>query len=286
MKLPFLPFHESSSFFDFVHETTQADGRGKAGVGIPGAAMPGSGARVPDSVGNEGLTGGGLSVPMATTVLALRFDGGVLIAGDRRATEGFQIADRRIQKVFAIDTHSAMAIAGAAGPCMEMAKLLQTELEHYEKIEGEELSCEGKANKLGQMVKANLPMVFQGLVVMPIFSGYDLARKEGRIFKYDLTGGRYEELDYYAIGSGGKDARSTMREHYQRGLSSEQALSLALLSLYNAAEDDVGTGGPDVVRGIYPTAKIITEAGIAAVEGSRIKRLYADMIAVRTRSDE
>lgn len=131
---------------------------------------------------------GTIPVPHGTTVLALKYRDGAIIAGDRRATEGFQIADRRIEKVFRIDDYSAMAIAGAAGPCIEMAKLFQTELEHYEKLEGVQLSCEGKANKLGQMVKANLPMVFQGLVVMPLYVGYDLKRNEGRIFKYDITG--------------------------------------------------------------------------------------------------
>ena len=189
-------------------------------------------------------------------MLAIKYREGVVIAGDRRATEGFQIADRRIEKVFKIDEYSAMAIAGAAGPCIEMARLFQTELEHYEKLEGVQLSCEGKANKLGQMVKANLPMVFQGLVVMPLYVGYDVRRGEGRIFKYDITGGRYEESEYHAIGSGGKDARNTIREHYRDGLTEEEALRVSLLALYNAADEDVGTGGPDLIRGIYPTRQI------------------------------
>lgn len=222
-----------------------------------------------------------MTVPQATTVLAIKYQQGVVIAGDRRATEGFQIADRRIEKVFKIDEHSAMAIAGAAGPCIEMAKLFQTELEHYEKLEGMALSCEGKANKLGQMVKANLPMVFQGLVVMPLYVGYDLKRREGRIFKYDITGGRYEESDYHAIGSGGKDARNTMREHFQRQLPEAEALKLALMSLYNAADDDVGTGGPDLVRGIYPTAKCVTAQGITDVSNDKIRAVYDVLLAAR-----
>jgi proteasome beta subunit len=159
-----------------------------------------------------------------------------------------------------------------------MARLFQTELEHYEKLEGVTLSCEGKANKLGQMVKANLPMVFQGLVVLPIYVGYDRKRGEGRIFKYDLTGGRYEESDYHAIGSGGKDARNVMREHFRKGLSEQDALSVALRALYTAADEDVGTGGPDFVRGIYPTAKIVTAAGIVDVEESRVQSLYAALL--------
>jgi proteasome beta subunit len=231
----------------------------------------------------EPSTHGLASVPYATTVLALKFQGGVVIAGDRRATEGFQIADRRIEKVFKIDQYSAMAIAGAAGPCIEMAKLFQTELEHYEKLEGVQLSCEGKANKLGQMVKANLPMVFQGLVIMPLYVGYDVRRQEGRIFKYDITGGRYEESEYHAIGSGGKDARNTIREHYRLGLPEEEALRIGLLALFNAADEDVGTGGPDFIRGIYPTAKTASASGIVDVTDDRIKAVYESMMADRSR---
>lgn len=266
MKLPYLPDHDDSSFFDFLTKH------------YPGVTSSRYG-QVP--VSEQMRTAGPMTVPYATTVLAIKYQDGVVIAGDRRATEGFQIADRRIEKVFKIDEWSAMAIAGAAGPCIEMAKLFQTELEHYEKLEGIVLSCEGKANKLGQMVKANLPMVFQGLVVMPLYVGYDVKRGEGRIFKYDITGGRYEESDYHAIGSGGKDARNTMREHFRRNFSEAEALKLALLSLYNAADDDVGTGGPDLIRGIYPTAKFVTAQGITDVIDDRLKAVYDEMIAAR-----
>jgi len=268
MKLPFLPNHDESSFFHFI-STHHPD------LGFRTQGM------MPGSRGDHGFGPGQLSVPHATTVLAIKYQAGVIIAGDRRATEGFQIADRRIEKVFKIDELSAMAIAGAAGPCIEMAKLFQTELEHYEKLEGMPLSCEGKANKLGQMVKANLPMVFQGLVVMPLYVGYDVKRAEGRIFKYDITGGRYEESDYHAIGSGGKDARNTMREHFKKNLSEPDALNLAMISLYNAADDDVGTGGPDLVRGIYPTAKLVTAEGITDVTDQQIRAVYDRMIAAR-----
>ncbi len=271
MKLPYLPNYDESSFFDFV--STQHPGLTPGGHGV----VPGDRWAQPEPA----RSGGPMAVPHATTVLAIKYQQGVVIAGDRRATEGFQIADRRIEKVFKIDEFSAMAIAGAAGPCIEMARLFQTELEHYEKLEGMQLSCEGKANKLGQMVKANLPMVFHGLVVMPLYVGYDLKRAEGRIFKYDLAGGRYEESDYHAIGSGGKDARNTMREYFQKNLSEPDALKLALTALYNAADDDVGTGGPDLVRGIYPTAKFVTAEGIADVADDRIRSVYDNMIAVR-----
>ena len=270
MKLPFLPNHDDASFFDFLtrqHPELTPGGRRPPEPPLPVHELPQAVSPV--------------IVPQATTVLAVKSQAGVVIAGDRRATEGFQIAERRIEKVFKIDDYSAMAIAGAAGPCIEMAKLFQTELEHYEKLEGMQLSCEGKANKLGQMVKANLPMVFQGLVVMPLYVGYDLKRGEGRIFKYDLAGGRYEESDYHAIGSGGKDARNTMREHFKKAMTEQDALKLALLALYNAADDDVGTGGPDLVRGIYPTAKIVNGQGITDVSDSEIRSVYEAMLATR-----
>lgn len=269
MKLPFLPNHDDASFFNFLaaqHPELTPGGRHWAEA---------------TSLHPEPAKLNPVTVPQATTVLAIKYQQGVVIAGDRRATEGYQIAERRIEKVFKIDDYSAMAIAGAAGPCIEMAKLFQTELEHYEKLEGMPLSCEGKANKLGQMVKANLPMVFQGLVVMPLYVGYDLKRTEGRIFKYDLAGGRYEESDYHAIGSGGKDARNTMREHFKKGMIEPDALKLALLALYNAADDDVGTGGPDLVRGIYPTAKVVSATGITDVSEQQIRGVYDDMIANR-----
>jgi proteasome beta subunit len=220
-------------------------------------------------------------VPHGTTVLAIRFQGGVLMAGDRQATEGYQVSGRRIEKVVKADSHSTIAIAGAAGPAMELARLFQVELEHYEKLEGDMLSCEGKANKLAQMVRGNLPMAFQGLVVIPIYAGYDLKRREGRIFKYDVTGGRYEETEYHATGSGGKDARDTMKQLYRRDLSEAQALQIALEALYNAAEEDVGTGGPDLIRGIYPTVKIMTDQGVRDLEEPKVAEACSTLIASR-----
>ncbi|MBW8064302.1 MAG: proteasome subunit beta [Nitrospira sp.] len=267
-----VPDDEGSSFFDYL-------ARHRPDLAPPGPPWS------PTSSSSPLSEGSGASplppVTRGTTVLAIKYQGGVVIAGDRRATEGSQIAGRRIEKVSKVDEHSAMAIAGAAGPCLEMAKLFQTELEHYEKLEGVQLSCEGKANKLGQMVKANLPMVFQGLVVIPIYVGYDLRRGEGRIFKYDITGGRYEESDYHAIGSGGKDARNTMREHFRKTLSEEDALRIALLALYNAADEDVSTGGPDLVRGIYPSAKLVSASGISDVDDERMKTIYVALIEER-----
>lgn len=219
--------------------------------------------------------------PEGTTVLAIRFVDGVVVAGDRRATEGFQIAHRSIEKVFAADDMSAVAIAGTAGPAVEMVRLLQTELEHYEKVEGERLSLEGKANKLGQMIRDNLPAAMQGLAVVPIFAGFDEGRSHGRIFKYDITGGRYEEDDYHATGSGGKDARGTIKKRYRADLSRDEAITVAIEALFDAADEDVGTGGPDLMRGIYPTVAVITTEGITDIPEAEIQTLFEQLISDR-----
>ena len=216
------------------------------------------------------MTSRQLPWPHGTTVLAFTYQNGVLIAGDRRATEGFQIAANRMEKVFQTDEFSAMAIAGAAGPCVEMAKLFRIELEHYEKIDGQPLTCEGKANRLGHMVKANFPMVLQGLVVIPLFVGYDHKRAIGRLFKYDITGGRYEDTEFHAVGSGGKDARSTLKEYFRKNLPESDAVKIALRALFNAAEEDVGTGGPDLLRRIFPTVKLVDCEGVRDVEDSQL----------------
>jgi proteasome beta subunit len=225
--------------------------------------------------------GGHFEAPEGTTVLALRFKDGVIVAGDRRATEGFQIAHRSIEKVFAADDMSAVAIAGAAGPAVEMVRLFQTELEHYEKVEGERLTLDGKANKLSQMIRANLPAAMQGLVVVPLFAGYDEAKAEGRIFKYDVTGGRYEEDDYHATGSGGKDARSSLKKRYRPGLGRDEAVTIAIEALFDAADEDVGTGGPDLMRGIYPTVAAISQVGMVELPEEDIRGFFEELIAAR-----
>ncbi len=222
--------------------------------------------------------------PHGTTVLAFTYNNGVLIAGDRRATEGFQIAANRMDKVFQTDASSAMAIAGAAGPCVEMAKLFRIELEHYEKLDGKPLTCEGKATRLGYMVKANFPMVMQGLVVIPLFVGYDQKREIGRLFKYDVTGGRYEDTEFHAVGSGGKDARLTLKEHFRKHLSEDKAVHLAIRALSNAAEEDVGTGGPDLLRRIFPLVKLVDEQGVRDVEETQLATICEELLSERQES--
>ena len=224
---------------------------------------------------------GHVEIPEGTTVLALRFADGVIMAGDRRATEGFQIAHRSIEKVFEADDMSAVGIAGAAGPAVEMVRLFQTELEHYEKVEGERLSLEGKANKLSQMIRANLPAAMQGLAVVPVFAGFDDIRAEGRIFKYDITGGRYEEDDYHATGSGGKDARSSLKKRFRADLARDEAVKIAIEALFDAADEDVGTGGPDLMRGIFPTVVAITAEGTVEIAEDEIRHLFEELISER-----
>jgi proteasome beta subunit len=219
-----------------------------------------------------------LNAPHGTTILALRYGEGVVISGDRQATFGYEVADRSIQKVFATDEYSAIAIAGVAGPAVQMAKLLTTQLEFYEKVEGTVLSLEGKANYLGLMLRQNLPAAMQGLVVVPIFAGYDLRKREGRIFKYDVTGGKYEETEYTATGSGGKDARSTLKKRFRPQLSRDEAVRFSVEALLDAGEEDLATGGIDFVRGIYPSVKTVTREGIRDVPDDEIRRVAESLI--------
>ncbi len=217
----------------------------------------------------------------ATTVVAIRCADGVVMAGDRRATEGFSIANRRIEKVFPADAHSGVSIAGAAGPAMEMVRLFQTELEHYEKVEGEPLTLEGKANRLSQLVRANLPAAMQGLAVVPLFAGYDLDHARGRLFRFDVTGGRYEEADYHATGSGGVHARNWVKAAWAQDLSAEAAIDLALRSLFAAADEDAATGGPDLVRKIFPNVATITAEGYEAFDDDAVAQRAASLIGGR-----
>jgi proteasome beta subunit len=224
------------------------------------------------------LNSDAVEITHGTTIVAIRYNEGVIMAGDRRATEGYSIAHRAIEKVFPADRHSAVAIAGAAGPALEMVKLFQTNLEHYEKVEGVALSLEGKANQLGGMIRDNLPMAMQGLAVVPIFAGYDLRRGNGRIFTYDVTGGRYEEADFHATGSGGRDARTTIKMVWTEGMDRDATIELAVQGLYEAAEEDSATGGPDPVRGIYPTVATVTNAGFERVPDPEVAERFQALI--------
>ena len=215
----------------------------------------------PEALPSSLQLSGTVEVAHGTTVLGLRFADGIVMAGDRRATAGYTIADAKMKKVFAADDFSAIAIAGAAGQAVETVRLFQLELEHYEKLTGDRLSLEGKANRLAQMIRANFPLAVQGLVVVPLFGGYDVARSEGRLFYYDATGGRWEEEDYQATGSGAQPAKNSLKKRWRPGLAHDEAMRVAVEALIDAAEDDVATGGPDLARGIFPVIVTVTAQG-------------------------
>ncbi|MGW2816172.1 proteasome subunit beta [Streptomyces sp. NPDC001415] len=204
---------------------------------------------------------GHIEAPHGTTIVAATFPGGVVLAGDRRATMGNMIAQRDIEKVFPADEYSAVGIAGTAGLAVEMVKLFQLELEHFEKVEGATLSLEGKANRLSTMIRSNLNMALQGLAVVPLFAGYDVDREKGRIFSYDVTGGRSEEHGFAATGSGSIFARGSMKKLYRDDLTEQETTTLVIQALYDAADDDSATGGPDMARRIFPIVTVITEDG-------------------------
>ena len=222
---------------------------------------------------------GAVELPHGTTIVAATFPGGVVLAGDRRATMGNVIAQRDIEKVFPADEYSAVGIAGTAGLAVEMVRLFQLELEHYEKIEGAVLSLEGKANRLSTMIRGNLGMALQGLAVVPLFAGYDTDRGAGRIFSYDVTGGRSEELGFAATGSGSVYARGALKKLYRRDLSEQQIVTAVVQALYDAADDDSATGGPDLARRIFPLVSVITEDGfrkLTEAESAEVARAIHD----------
>ncbi|MFG1817972.1 proteasome subunit beta [Kribbella sp. NPDC049174] len=200
-------------------------------------------------------------VPHGTTIVAATFPGGVVMAGDRRATMGNIIAQRDIEKVFPADEYSAVAFAGSAGFGIEMVRLFQVELEHYEKLEGTTLSLDGKANRLSALIRGNLAMAMQGLAVVPLFAGYDEDLQGGRIFSYDPTGGRYEETHFHSVGSGSLFARGALKKLYREDLSATDCVTVAIQSLIDAADDDSATGGPDMLRRIFPVVGVVTADG-------------------------
>ncbi len=221
-----------------------------------------------------------------TTCLALHFADGALVAGDRLATMGYQVASREIEKVYATDRYSLLAIAGAAGPAIEMARLIRIQFEHREKIEGEPLELEGKANTLAGLVRQNFPAAMQGLAVVPLFAGYDLRRRCGRVWKYEITGGRYEEREFESVGSGAVFAREGLKKSYRPEADRGQAIRTALGALTDAADEDRATGGVDLLRGIYPRIKTCTAQGIEEIPDEEIAEHYQQLLEERRSSGE
>jgi proteasome beta subunit len=255
-----------TSFTEFLAEYNDEylPGRRAAALGAPGAALP-------------------FEAPHGTTIVAMTFPGGVLMAGDRRATAGNVIASREIQKVFPADEYSCVGIAGVAGLAVEMVRLFQVELEHYEKIEGTTLSLDGKANRLATMIRGNLGLAMQGLAVVPLFAGYDLETAEGRIFSYDPVGGQYEEHGFFSVGSGSVYARGALKKLYRADFDATGAVTAAIQALYDAADDDSATGGPDLARRIYPVVGLATEDGYHRLPDAEVAEIVQEVVEGRLR---
>ncbi|MBD8077659.1 proteasome subunit beta [Cellulosimicrobium arenosum] len=262
----------SSSFLDFLH--------GHAPELLPSHRATGA----TGSAAGTDPRGASLA-PHATTIVACTIGadaaGGVVMAGDRRATMGSMIAHREIEKVFPADEFSAVGIAGTAGIAVELVRLFQLELEHYEKIEGALLSLDGKANRLSTMIRQNLGLALQGLAVVPLFCGFDLDQGRGRIFSYDVTGGRYEERDHHSVGSGSVFARGALKKLWRPGLRRDEVVRVAVEALYDAADDDSATGGPDTVRRIWPVVCVVDGAGYVRVPDAELGPVVDEIVAER-----
>ena len=223
--------------------------------------------------------------PHATTIVAAVSADGVVMGGDRRATMGNVIAQRDIEKVFAADAYSLVGIAGAAGIGLEIMRLFQVELEHYEKIEGTMLSHDGKANRLATMIRNNLGAAMQGLAVVPLFAGFDLdaksAERAGRIFSFDVAGGVYEERGYDSIGSGSLFAKSSLKKRFRPGMSTDEVVKAVVEALYDAADDDTATGGPDLIRKIFPVVMTATVEGTRRLTDAETAEVAEAVIAER-----
>jgi proteasome beta subunit len=261
----------TSSFADFlaVSAPDLLPG-GWAGPGGPlGAAPQATGQSGPGQLGQD--------LPHGTTIVAVDFDRGVIMAGDRRSTAGNLIAQRDIEKVFRSDDFSCVGVAGVAGIGLELVRLFQLELEHYEKLEGRTLSLDGKANRLATFVRSNLGGAMQGLVVVPLFAGFDEETGKGHIFSYDVAGGRYEERRYHAIGSGSVFARGSLKKLYTEQMTADDAITVCMQALYDAADDDSATGGPDMTRHIYPVVAVVSADGFRRLTDDEAGR-YAEAV--------
>jgi proteasome beta subunit len=269
----------TSSFADLVAECAPEL---LPGAGGPAAARLGGASGSPGAPGAAG-EGAAPQLRHGTTIVAVRFADGVIMAGDRRSTAGNMIAQRDIEKVFRSDDFSAVGIAGVAGIGLELVRLFQLELEHYEKLEGRTLSLEGKANRLSAFVRGNMAAAMQGLVVVPLFAGWDEDAGRGRIFSYDVAGGRYEERPYSAIGSGSIFAKGSLKKLYTESMSDRDVILACMQALYDAADDDSATGGPDLARQIYPVVAMITADGFRRLSDAEAGGYARAVVEERTR---
>ncbi len=265
-------------------EATGVHGRLPAHYTAPGSSSFTEflGAAAPDLLPSRlTLPPGTVEAPHGTTIVAVTHASGVVMAGDRRATMGNVIAQRDIEKVFPADDYSCVGIAGTAGLAIEMVRLFQVELEHFEKLEGHVLSLDGKANRLSAMIRGNLGMAMQGLAVVPLFAGFDLESGAGRIFSYEVTGGRYEEHSFHSVGSGSIFARSALKKRYTDGVDEATAVKLCVDALYDAADDDSATGGPDLSRRIWPVVMSVTDEGARRLPDDEVGAVVEAVVAER-----
>jgi proteasome beta subunit len=271
-----------SSFSDFL--------AGYAPDLLPGSAVrrsPATGAEGAPWAPPSGGGGGGLTdLPHATTIVAATFEGGVVMAGDRRATAGNMISKRDVEKVFRSDEFSAIAIAGTASVGLEFVRLFQVELEHYEKMEGRALSLEGKANRLATMIRGNIAAAMQGLIAVPLFAGYDEDTGQGRIYSYDVAGGPYEEFRFHSIGSGSIFARGSMKKLYRDGQSASEVVRACVQALYDAADDDSATGGPDLTRQIFPIVAVVDGDGYNRLSDAEAAEVAQSVVNERMQSPD
>jgi proteasome beta subunit len=271
-----------SSFADFL--------AGYAPDLLPGAAVhrsPATGAEGAPWAPAGGGGGGALTdLPHATTIVAATFDGGVVMAGDRRATAGNMISKRDVEKVFRSDEFSAIAIAGTASVGLEFVRLFQVELEHYEKMEGRALSLEGKANRLATMIRGNIAAAMQGLIAVPLFAGYDEDTGHGRIYSYDVAGGPYEEYRFHSIGSGSIFARGSLKKLYRDGQSASDVVRACVQALYDAADDDSATGGPDLTRQIFPVVAVVSGDGYNRLSDAETAEVAQSVVSERMQSPD
>lgn len=286
MQLPiFTPDKDPGPSFEYLLKVlgasprfSVAGGAAAAGAGAPGAW--GAGGPHGASAGGRHSQDAGLELLHGTTVLALRSRDGVVLAGDRQATLGYQIGSRTIKKVFPAGSHAGVAIAGAAGQAVELVKFFQLSISHYEKLEGIDLSLDGQANMLAQLVRNNFSQaMLSGLLVMPIFAGYDQSTGEGRIFEYDVTGGRYEEHDFVVAGSGAVHARTAVKLSHKPTDSTADTTKHALAALFWASDEDIATAGPDVLRGIYPTMAVVDGDGYRELSEDEVAGLFDEFLA-------
>jgi proteasome beta subunit len=265
----------TSSFADFL-------------AGAAPGLLPGAGSALPPGGGPAAARSADLaaSLPHATTITAAAFSGGVVMAGDRRATAGNMISQRDIEKVFRADEFTCVGISGVAGIGIDLVRLFSVELEHYEKLEGRALSLEGKANRLASMIRGNLGGAMQGLVVVPLFAGLDEDTGLGRIFSYDVAGGRYEEHRFHAIGSGSVFARGSLKKLYADGMSADDAILACMQALYDAADDDSATGGPDLTRRIFPVVTTVTADGFRRLSDAESGEYAGSVVSARMRAPD